>query len=369
MCRWVLVGLVMVLWLWPGAPRAQAQEDEKVKKLIVQLLEDKDAKKRRLAVFDLEIVGARVKGVLQALSIALEKDPDAVVRRDIALVIGRMGDDGKDAIPALAYALKTDKDDKVREVSARALLQMVPHSRRALQQLVEALLDGHAATRAAAAETISALGDYSKTAVPQLTDFLKAAKDKKGDAIARMHVAIALGKCGADAKTATPVLVVVLGDDAEDVTVREAAAETLGKLGLNATDAGKPLAVVLADRKNALTLRLACAKALYRVEGETKHIWPSLKIALGDSDASLRLQTVRAATQYAQEEPEVIKILAKLARTDDNVEVRLASIQELGRLEGLARDAVKDLLYIIDHDEREAVRQQAEEALKKIKKN
>ena len=116
MLRLIVVTLIVGLWAFPPASRNQ---DEKVNNLITQFLQDKDAKKRRLALLELEIVGPRAKGVLQAMSIALEKDDDPVVRNEIALALGRMGPDAQAAIPALAYALKNDKADAVREASAQ----------------------------------------------------------------------------------------------------------------------------------------------------------------------------------------------------------------------------------------------------------
>src|SRR5947208_1501100 len=89
MLRALIIGLVAVLWLWPAPPKARAQNAEEVKKLVVTLLEDKDSKKRRLALFTIETVGPREAGILQAVNLALEKDPDAVVRREVGLVIGR----------------------------------------------------------------------------------------------------------------------------------------------------------------------------------------------------------------------------------------------------------------------------------------
>src|SRR5438445_7352950 len=205
MRRWILAGLVALCCV-PAVRSAQAGDDERVKKLIVQLLKDQDVKKRRAAVFALEIDGVRAKGVLQALQVALEKDSEPVVRQEVAACLGRMGEDAKDAVPNLAFALRNDKDDKTRELAARALLQMVPYSKRALQQLTEALQDSYPPTRAAAAEVIKELGEQSKTAVPKLIEFLKAGKDKKTDATARMFVALALGRVGAEGKAGTAVL-------------------------------------------------------------------------------------------------------------------------------------------------------------------
>jgi len=368
MPRWTVLALALVAWSWwwPAAPSARGGGDEKVNKLIVQFLQDKDVNKRRLALLELEIVGPRVKGVLQAMGIALEKDPEPVVRRDVALALARMGADAQAAISALAYALKTDKDDEVREIAAKALLQMAPHSGRALQQLVDALHDSHSPTRAAAAQAIKTLGEQSKTAVPQLIEYLKSPKDKKADAAARMHVALALGRVGEEGAKGTAVLIAVLSDAAEDVMVRAAAADSLGRPGPDSKAAAKPLADILGSTKNEQSLRFAAVKALAKVEGDTKQVWPALKIGLADNDATVRILAVRAAGPYGKEEPEVVKTLAKLARNDDNVEARLAAIQELGLIGAAAKAAETDLRYIMEHDEREAVREQAALALKKI---
>jgi HEAT repeat protein len=365
MPRWILVGVFVGLWLCPNAQAAQVADEEQINKLITQFLQDKDVKKRRLALLDLEII-PRGKGVLQAFGIALEKEPEAVVRRDVALALGRLGEDGKDAIPALAFALTKDKDDLVREASARALLQMVPHSRRALKQLADALQDSYAPTRTAVAETLKALGEQAGDVVPDMVKYLKVSGDKKKDAAARMHIASALGRVGSASAKGEPALIVVLGDAGEDLAVREAAADSLGRIGLDAPNAAKPLADILGHTKNEQSLRIAAVKALAKVEGVTREVWPALKIGLADPDSTLRLLTVRAAGPYGKEEPEAVKTMAKLARTDDNVEVRLAAIQELGLVGAAAKAIVPDLRYIIDNDERDAVRQNAEEALRKI---
>jgi HEAT repeat protein len=369
MLRWIVVVLVAGTWLWPAAPAARASQDEKLNQQIKQFLQDKDVKKRRLALLELEVVGPRVKGVLQALGIALEKDPEPIVRREVALALARMGPDAQAAIPSLAYALKNDKDEDVREAAARALLQMAPLSQRALPQLVDALRDSHAATRAAAAETIKTFGEQSKTAVPELVAYLKSPKDKKTDAVARMHVALALGRVGEEGAKGTKVLIAVLSDTAEDLAVRAAAADSLGRFGLDAEGAARPLAEILASSKNDQALRLAAVKALAKVEGNAKVVWPALQVGLADSDSAVRILSVRAAGLYGKEEVEIVKALAKLARNDDNVEARLAAIQELGLVGAAAQPAEQDLRYIIDHDEREPVRDQAAVALKKIKGN
>jgi hypothetical protein len=359
---------------WALSTRTEAEqaggEEARVKKLIVQLIEDKDSKKRLLALFDLEVIGPRrFEGILQAVALAMEKDAEATVRVEAALALGRMGEDGKDAVPVLAKVLRGDKDERVRQVAARSLLQMMPHAKKALQALVEALEDSSGPTRAAAAEAIKALGEEARSAAPRLLEYVVKGKGKKEDAPARMYAVLALGRIGRDAPKTVPALAAVLGDSAEGMAVREAAAESLARYGVDAQIAAKSLAAALADTKNDGSLRLASAKALAKVEGDAATVWPALRSALGDSDAKLRLHTARTAGPYGKDEPEVIKVLARVAKSDDNVEVRLAAIQELGSLGPTAKDAQNELRYVLDHDDRELVRQYAEAALKKILDN
>ena len=182
-----------------------------------------------------------------------------------------------------------------------------------------------------------------------------------------MFVALALGRVGAEGKAGTAVLGGILVDFGEDALVREAAADSIARLGLDAEPATKHLVEALGNPQTEVVVRLAIVKALAKVQGETKLVWPALKVALGHNDSTLRVQSVRAAGPYGREEQEVIKVLAKMARNDENVEVRLAAIQELGLLEGAAKEAEPDLRHLFENDEREAVRQAAEVALKKIK--
>ena len=364
MLRAFSIAVVCQIALVPSVAFAQTSaEEEKVGKLIAQLLQDKDVNKRRLALLDLEIY-PRGKGVIQALTITLEKDSEAVVRGDAALILGRWGEDAKAAIPALANALKSDKDSAVREASARALLRMVPHSRTALLQLVNALQDSNLQTRAFAAQAIKALGEQSRPHLPKLIEYLNSTKDRKDDAHARADIAAALGGLGDT--IAIPTLIAVVAEIEEDVAVREAAADSIGQFGADAAGAIKPLADLLADAKNDTSLRLSAAKALAKLEADAKQIWSALKISLADPDATLRAISVRASGPCAKDEKEVVPLLAKLGRNDNDVEVRLAAVQELGRLGQVAKAAEDDLRFIAANDERELVRQFAEEALRNI---
>jgi hypothetical protein len=122
----------------------------------------------------------------------------------------------------------------------------------------------------------------------------------------------------------------------------------------------------LKNPKIGTAVRLAAVKALAKVEGDAKDVWPALKVALDGGEPTLRLLAVRAATAYAKDQPEIIREFVKIARSTANVELRLAAIQELGLAGATAKSAAADLQYLIDNDERENVREEAEAALKKI---
>src|SRR5207253_9433652 len=128
-----------------------------------------------------------------------------------------------------------------------------------------------------------------------------------------------------------------------------------GRLGADAFGGATPLAQTLQNTQNPLSVRLAAVKALAKVEGETKVVWPALKVPLDDtnSDNTLRVFAVRAATAYAKEQPEIIKMFIKIARSTQNVEVRVAAIQELGNLGPTAKEAVPDMRFLVENDERE----------------
>jgi HEAT repeat protein len=360
-------GFLTCLCLVLLVSHARAGGDEKTDKLINQFLKGSTKVERLKALtYGLEVIGPKIKGVLQALKIGLAKDPEPEVRREVALVLGRMGEGAIDTIGDLTFAMGNDPDDRTRECAARALGSMVPHSKRVLKELAVALKDKYFPVRAAAAATIKNLGPNAKSAVPQLIEYLKDKKDLSKDSSGRMYAALALGRVGPSGAKGVEVLAEVLADENEDAAVREAAAEALGRLELGATRAAKELADVVKNPKSGRDLRLLAVKALAKVEAETSVAWPAFKVAMEDSDKALRLQAVRVVGPYAKEEQDVVKSLAKLARNDDSVDVRLAAVQELGGLGAVAKAAEADLRLVIENEEIEVVRNAAAVALKKI---
>ncbi len=183
-----------------GSSACFAQEDEvlgkKRSEWLTILKEHKEVKFRRAAVIALEVMGARSRGVLDALYEAVEKDGDPEVRREIALTLGRMGPDAKGAVNVLGDVLKRDKADVVREAAALSLAgKLNDQAGGQVMALADALKDSHPGTRAAAAEALKNLGEKAKAAVPQLTAL---ARDPKADRFPRLYAIQMISKWGDD---------------------------------------------------------------------------------------------------------------------------------------------------------------------------
>jgi HEAT repeat protein len=323
----------------------------------------KESKVRRAALLALEVLGPKMSGVTDGVVEALEKDGDAEVRRAAAQTLAAMGADAKGAVDALAEALKRDKDGGVREASARGLGRLAAQVEAQTLILAGALSDAHAGTRAAAAETLNALGDKARLALPQL---LKVLVDKKADRFPRMYAARIMARFDAEARTTVPALVSVCVDKEAPVKVREAAADALGRLGAAAEDVAEPLSKIVQAKDEKAELRRAAVVALGKVGGKAALVWPALKVAIKDGDSGLRYQSIRLAGGLAKDDKTIVTGLADAALKDENVENRLAAIQELGELGNLAADAAPTLVQL-SSDSRGSIREAAAAALKKIK--
>jgi HEAT repeat protein len=323
----------------------------------------KETKVRRAALIALEVLGPKMTGVTDGVIDALDKDADAEVRRDAAQALARMGSDAKGGVDALADALKKDKDGSVRETCARGLGRLAGQVETQTFILAAALSDTHAGTRAAAAETLNALGDKARLALPQL---LKVLSDKKADRIPRIYAARIAGRFETDAGTTIPALLSVCTDKEAPVNVREAAADALGRLGTAAEEVAEHLAKIVQTKEEKAELRRTAVVALGKVGGKAAVAWPALKVAIKDADNGLRYQAIRLAGSLGKEEKMIVTSLAEAALKDENVENRLAAIQELGQLGSVAADAAPALVQLAA-DSRGSIREAAADALKKIK--
>jgi 3-methyladenine DNA glycosylase AlkC len=124
--------------------------------------------------------------------------------------------------------------------------------------LIARLQDANAEVRLSAATALGRIGADGKTAVPAL---ITALQDK--DKYVRQGAADALGHFGAKAKTAVPALINALKD--ENKYVRLNAASALGRIGLEAKSAIPALIGALKDEK--LEVRQNAASGLGGIAG------------------------------------------------------------------------------------------------------
>jgi HEAT repeat protein len=327
------------------------------------LAEAKEPKHKLVALIALERYGPKTKGVLPGLEEALYKDPSPAIRKATAETLARMGEDAKSAIPALANALARDKSELVREAAARALGgAMVKYSKTAVPVLAEALADPDPATRAAVAETLKDLGAEAR---PALRHLLAVLKDTKTDRFTRLYALQILGRFTEDAAVVVPALLAAFAETGAHPSIRLGAAESLARLGPEAAAAAPALAETLTSKTAPAPLRRACAQALVKVGADAKTAWPAAKVALTDPDASVRTQAIRLAGAMGKLEREVVPALVTRCE-DENVEARLAAIQELGQLGAAAKGAEDTLRRLARSDSRASVRDAASAALTKI---
>ncbi|MEJ5343928.1 MAG: HEAT repeat domain-containing protein [Chloroflexus sp.] len=239
--------------------------------------------------------------LLPGLRRALKQDH---LRERVAEALAKLG---IPAVPALVQALG-DGDADVREAAAAALGRIGDAA--AVPALVPVLRDGYADVREAAA---AALGQIGAPAVPALVQALG-----DGDANVRRAAAAALGQIGDAA--AVPALVRALGDGERQV--REAAAAALGQIG----DAQAVPALVRALKYGNALVRWAAAAALGKIGAPAV---PALVRALRDGDWKMRRAAAEAlgAIGNTQVVPALVEVLG-----DENWYVRRAAAAALGQI-------------------------------------
>jgi HEAT repeat protein len=156
------------------------------------------------------------------------KDPDPETRREAAFRLGRIGGRARDAVPTLGELLK-DNEPRVRVNAALALYKIGPDALAALPALCGALKDNVPLVRMDAAMTLSRFGPDGSPAVPDLIEAAKNPENREslmgfGFSV-RQEAIFALGRIGAGARDALPMIREALDD--EDEQTRQAAATAL----------------------------------------------------------------------------------------------------------------------------------------------
>src|SRR5262245_6953907 len=219
-----------------------------------EALGDRDSRVRRLSGLALARIGPDARSAVPAL-IQVLADQDERVR---AAVLSALVQIGPDAAAGLVGALKNDKAARIRAAAAAALPTIPNQGRVAGPALIEAMQDGDAGVRAAAALAIARLNLDPGTHSAALAALMAALKD--GEAPVRAAAANGLSglRIGAKAKApAVPALMEALKD--RDVGVRAAVADSFSNIGPHAKAAVPGLIAALKDSDREVRWRAAHA--------------------------------------------------------------------------------------------------------------
>jgi HEAT repeat protein len=137
----------------------------------------------------------------------------------------------------------------------------------------------------------------------------------------RAYAAAGLGRLGAEAGPAVPLLVDCLGDG--DWLVRRQAAEALGPIGDPV--AVEPLIEVVADRDGEWGVRTAAARSLGLL-GDARAVEPLIGV-LNDMSAHVRHMAVIALGRIGT--PEAVEALAVAARSDSDGATRFSAAEAI----------------------------------------
>jgi HEAT repeat protein len=327
----------------------------------------KDVKYRRVALIALEGSNTAGKSGLPALLYAIEKDEEKSIRQEGVMLLGRLDTKTPGAMKALVTALQTDQAGEVREAAATVIgAKFLDKAADYVPALQDALKDPHPGTRIAVAVALRNLGESARPAFPALFDAAKNPKEHELVRAAALHV---LTRKARNNPQLLPLLLDMLKSTETPASLREAAADGLGGLGSEAPEVTAALSQSLGDK--SLELRKASAVALVALGEKAQPAWPAIKARLTDpkEDSSIRNHLLRLSGRLGKTNPEAVKILTDAAISDTSTENRIAAIQELGELGGMAKEAIPALVKIADADARASVREAAAKAVKLIKLN
>jgi HEAT repeat protein len=327
--------------------------------------DEPDARLRQVALHLVDSEGGpKVGAVLSGLVQELKENKDTALRLRIAELLPRYQERADEVVSALKSALQHDAEGKVREASAISLGKLDRVGFSAVKELGDALKDKDSGTRAAAAQ---AIGAFSRTDPEIGKEFVSTLAGclRDDNAAVRLQSAFALGRMGAAAESAVSALGEALPKD-KDAAVRKEIAKSLASLGTTASGASAALIDTLQDRD--VEVRQAVAIALARVGPPAETALPKLLKAAHDPDKSVRCHAIHALGALGKPAVSAIPDLIDILRKDEAADVRLAAIEELASFGQDAKAAI-DALTVASKDGRTAVRDAAQEALKKIKQS
>ncbi len=327
--------------------------------------EQPDARLRQIA---LQVVdsdgGPKVASVLPGMIELLHDHKDAALRLRIVEYLPKYKERGDEVVAGFKYALQHDSDAKVREAAVTALGRMDRTAFTAIKEVGDALKDKDPATRAAAASTIAAFSRIDPEIAKDYVSSLATSLQDESTPV-RLQAAFALGRMTTVAQPTITALIDRLPKE-KDAAVRKEIVKTLASFGMTASAADSAVADLLQDKN--VEVRQSAAIALGRISPAADRVMPKLLKAAHDPDSSVRCHAIHALGALGKPAISAIPELIDILKNDNVADVRLAVIEELASF-GPDAKAATDVLQVATKDGRGAIREAAQEALKKIQQS
>ncbi len=210
--------------------------------------------------------------------------------------------------------LAGDPDADVRARALGALAGVWPHREPVVAALTAALGDADAGVRRAAVRRLGRLGALAAPATPALVGLLSS-----DDPEVRHEVASALYDMGPAAGAAFHALQGLTSD--ADPDVRQRALQALSRLG----DASVPVLLKALRSETEPEVRLSAAMALGWQGAVAREAVPDLAAFLDDPEPRVRGRAAGALAEIGPDARGASERLARLAKDDEDAEVRLAA--------------------------------------------
>ena len=334
---------------------------------LVELLRESDRDVRWAAVRALGQLEEHAQEVVSRLvEILRDARPGPHVREAVADVLWRFEEHAEGALPEIIILLENERW-RVRQLAVRALGRLGEDARTAVRELAELIGDDDENVRGEVIRALGKLGEHAKETVPRLIELLRG---EGSEPYVQEYAAYALGMLGVHAKEAVPGLLLLLSS--QEVDVRAAAVWSLGQLWVHNKVAAPELPMKLFELLtiDEQEVRATAIKALAQLASYADEAvpWPAEKLVqlLRDNSRRVREAAVYALKDLAANVDEVVPGLVRLLRDGEaGSRARASSADSLGRLGGLAREAVPVLVEVISGDESE-VRSAAVNALRNL---
>jgi HEAT repeat protein len=299
-------------------------------------------------------IGPKAKAAVPTLAM-LMKSQDKAVASDSARALGYIG---ADATPAVIKALRACENEEQAIYPVRALRNIGPPAKESASAILDVLKKtANPHFRVACVDALGAIGPGGKDTVEEL---LKLGKDRKAQHV--VHVIVALGSQGSDAKAAIPFLVEVM-KDAPEPHLRVHALDALARISPSSKDLSDAVARML-DQPHVPKIMIL--ESLAKGGAVSKEMLKSIEEMLRDKDVAVRLHAAMIVGKANRDHAAVVSILIESLSHRD-AKTRRQAAETIGVVRP-TDEAVIEALQNRAKDADPAVRQAVADALAKFKK-